>query len=446
MGLGRTLARPPAQTRGHQWAGTQDGFGNGQTVEWTAKNTATGASETWFTFGGLFANWGGSDHYRGFMSIPAAWRASLLRADLLASITFRLSQWTGPEGEETLRPLPRSEQPYSLIDPDPPHTRFDWYSGICLDYQWHGNGVAYISERYDDNKPKRMIAVPAGWVMIRRASRDDTAFYFERTGQIPTYLYTFGGVEVPDTDILHVRGPCAPGEERGMGALETHFATLQGAQDLAQSARDFTKAYVPTGILKMLSPDAGDTDALALKAAWANAQRSRTIQVVNSSVEWIPVGWNPTEMQLEEARKLSFHELAMIFKVPLSLLGVEQSNRTYRNDDSEMNNLNRFSLLGDVTRFEDAFTAKYTGQSRRFRVEGDMEDLLRSSLKDRYEAYQIGIESGMLMRSEARRREGLKEIPGIDDKPLPGMMQGSNRPGSTPRSSQSNSGSEGEES
>lgn len=450
MGLGRTLVRSSVpEQREHQWAGAQDGFGNGQVVEWTATNKSTGISETWFTFGGLFANWGGSDHYRGFMSIPAAWRASLLRADLLASISFRLSKWDGPPGEETLRPLPRDQQPYSLINPDPPFTRFDWYSAMCLDYQWHGNGIAYIAERYKDNRPQRMITVPAHTVMVRLADPDAARFYFNRTGEMPTFLYTFAGVEVPDTDILHIRGPHAPGNWRGMGALETHFSTLRGAQDLAQSAREFTKAYVPTGILKMLDPEAGETEAINLKASWVNAQRSRTIQVVNSSVEWIPVGWNPTEMQLEEARKLSFHEIAMIFKVPLSLLGVEQSNRTYRNDDSEMNNLNRFSLLGDVTRFEDGLTEKFVKQSRIFRVEGDLEDLLRSSLKDRYEAYKIGIESGMLMRSEARRREGLKEIPGIDDRPLPGMMQGSNRPGgngdNTPRNGSQSNGNEGEE-
>lgn len=448
MGLGRTLVRSRfSEQRGHQWVSTQDGFGNGQTVEWSAKNLSTGKSETWFTFGGLFANWGGSDHYRGFMSIPAAWRASLLRSDLLASISFQLCKWGGPPGEETLRALPRQEQPYSLFNPDPPFTRFDWYTALCLDYQWHGNGIAYIADRYTDNKPQRMIAIPAHQVMVRPADPDSAAFYFDRTGEFPTFLYTFGGVEVPDTDILHIRGPHAPGQWRGMGALETHFTTLQGAIDLAQSARDFTKAYVPTGILKMLDPDAGRTDALALKSAWVNAQRTRTIQVVNSSVEWIPVAWNPTELQLEEARKLSFHEIAMLFKVPLSLLGVEQSNRTYRNDDSEMNNLNRFSLLGDVTRFEDALTEKYVRQSRIFRIEGNLEDLLRSSLMDRYQAYKIGIEAGMLMRSEARRREGLKEIPGIDDRPLPGMMQGSNRPGSdTPRNGQSTNGDEGEES
>lgn len=179
------------------------------------------------------------------------------------------------------------------------------------------------------------------------------------------------------------------------------------AKDQSDQAGSVSKHGVPTGLLKSTNPDATEQDLKDMKTGWLRNQRQRTIQVINSTTEFQPLAWNPEELQLVEARKYTLHEIALIFGVPLSFLGVEQSSRTYTNTEQEAINLLKFGApSGMLARFEQTLSAHFP---RGTYVKANLDSLLRPDTKSRYEAYALALDpvKGFMSRPEVREREDL---------------------------------------
>lgn len=360
-------------------------------VQYVATDTSTGMSET-FTVSDLSPSWGGRE-FQGGMSIPGAQRASTLLADLLGLVPWDAYRERAGEPVEKLTPTP------PLLDqPAPPETRMTSISSLALDLIWHGNAIALVAERNREGWPTALVPVPAEFVQVKRtSSRDGTAF------PVGTIVYDIGGTWHPGVDVFHVKGPCRPSALRGMGVLENHLTgTLALAEDQARSARAVGTSGVPTGVLKSSDPDFEEADAKALKAAWLESQRRRTIAVLSATTEFQPVAWNPSETQLLDARRFTLHEIALIFGLDPSWLGAAQASRTYSNIEQEAINLIKFSLSGHLARFEQAFTAHLP---RGTWAEANLDAVLRSDTLNRYRAHQIGIGSGFLTPDEARSLE-----------------------------------------
>ena len=46
-----------------------------------------------------------------------------------------------------------------------------------------------------------------------------------------------------------------------------------------------------------------------MKATWLANQASRTVQVVNAFTDFVPLAWNPEDMQMVEARRFTLNEM-----------------------------------------------------------------------------------------------------------------------------------------
>jgi HK97 family phage portal protein len=344
-------------------------------------------------------------HYRGGMSIPGAWRGSLLIADMIGQLPWDL--FLGEDEDETaVKVWPR---PPLLHQPAPPDTRMTTFSSSALDLVWHGNAVGVVAARDAFGTPTAVLPVPASWVGVRRVTERD---YPLPRGEVE---YWIGGITFPASDVIHIKGPCAPGSLRGFGVLEAH---MDGVLDLAaeqiSQARSVSQHGVPTGVLKSLDPNIDQAGADALKTAWLRSQRQRSIAVLNSTTEFQALSWNPEQLELVDARKFTLHEIALIFGLPLSFLGADQSTRTYSNVEEEDIQLLKFTLSGHLARFEQTLSLAFPPGHV---VRANLEMFLRSDTLNRYRAYQLGVSSGWLRRSEVRKRENLAVVAGIDEQP-----------------------------
>lgn len=341
--------------------------------------------------------------YRGAMSLPGAWRASLLLSDLIGQVP-----WDAYDGSTLITPRPPLLEQPSTLD-----TRMTTMSSIALDVIHDGNGVLVTAQRDDDGWPTAALPVAAQRMSVRR-----------HEGRVE---YQVGGEDLDElgvstapawarfdaADVIHVKGPCAPGDLRGMGVLEAHLSgTGDGALELAHELQRQAGAIgghgVPTGLLRSTNPDATRSDLMVMKAGWLEAQRARTVAAVNATTEFEPLSWNPDELQLVEARKLSLQDQALIYGVPLSFLGVETSNRTYRNDESEGISLLKFYLGGHIARIEAALSACFPPGVR---VVADLDFVMRSDTLARYQAYAIGLADGHLTLAEVREMENRPPLP-----------------------------------
>ncbi|MBF8189119.1 phage portal protein [Nonomuraea sp. K274] len=360
-------------------------------------DTISGASELFVIHDHLAPDFA-TGAFRGGMSLPGAWRAANLIADLIGGIPWHAYRERGGEPVRKLDPTPPL-----LEQPAPPETRINTFSSWALDLLWNGNAVGLIADRNSDGYPTAVNPVPSDMVQIRRVTEGMDSIL--PIGEIE---YSFGTLKnLGPHDVIHIKGPHAPGELRGMGVLETHLDTLGLGKEQNRQARSLTKHGVPTGLLKSMNPDLTKPEAETLKAGWLASQRDRTVAVLNASTEFVPLSWNPEELQLVEARKFTLHELALIFGIPLSFLGVEQSSRTYTNVEQEAVNILKFSLNGHLVRFEQALSLHFPNGTW---VKGNVDGLLRSDSHTRYETHKIGLDAGFLTINEVRELEDLPPI------------------------------------
>lgn len=380
MGLGRLLTRPaatrPSDTRTITEFATIDGapaFGENANVQ----------------------------TYRGGMSIPGAWRASLLIADLIGSVPW--NAWR-ERGESIERVEPR---PLLLDQPFPPHTRMSTFRSWALDLVWHGNAVGLVATRNRSGWPTSAIPVPATEVQVRyRYGPQGPTSEAALSGPIE---YLINGRPVDTDDVIHVMGPAAPGALRGFGVLEAHMAgVLDLAREQMRQAGSISRHGVPTGKLKVSDPDASDEDMREVKEGWLRSQRERSVAVLNSTTDFEPLAWNPDELQLVEARKYTLHELALIFGLPLSFLGADQASRTYSNIEQEGLNLLKYSLAGHLAQFEQTLSLHLP---RGTWAQANLDSILRSDTLSRYRAHQIGLTAGFLTVDEVRETEYLPPLP-----------------------------------
>ena len=364
-------------------------------VKYSATDTTTGQSQTWTVVDDISPSWS-SAGYSGGMGIPGAWRASILLADLVGSVPWHAYRERGDRPAERLDPTPPL-----LERPNPPDVRVSTFSSLALDLIWHGNAVALVAARNREGWPTAFVPVSACDVRVKRIEPMDGAPL-----PVGTIAYQIGNRWFDHNDVIHIKGPCQPGQLRGLGVLENHLSgALTLAQDQARQATAASGAGIPTGVLKV--EDSVDEplereEAEDLKAAWMRSQQTRTVAVLNGRTAFEALAWNPTETQLLEARKFSLHELALIFGVPLSLLGVETSNRTYRNDETEGLNLVKFSLGGHLARFEQTLSAHMPRGSW---AQANLDSLLRADTLSRYQAHSLGISAGWLTPDEVRELE-----------------------------------------
>jgi HK97 family phage portal protein len=395
MGLGKLIA--PAATAQHRAVGEGG-------IRYEVYDIATDAHlDTFSVSGGVAPDWPTSAYKNG-MSVPGAWRASLLLSGLLAGSPWRAYR-KGSGGD----PAPRliSPTPPLLEQPAPPDIRFTTFRSLALDYLWEGNAIGVYASRDRYGWPTAIVPVPASSVMVRRVT--------ERNYPLPigTIEYLIGAMSFTANEVLHIKGPCAPGELRGMGVLEAHLGTLRGAQQLSSDAHS-TKG-VPTGVLKSENPDLTKTEAEDLKRKWLDSQRNRSIAVLNSTTSFEALAWNPRDAQLIEARTFSLTELELIFGLPVGWLGGNTNARVYKNIEQDAVNLLKFTLGDHLAVFKETLSTAFP---RGTFIEPDLDALLASDTVTRYQAYATATgNKPWLLPSEVRTREKLAAVEGIDDMP-----------------------------
>lgn len=345
--------------------------------------------------------------YRGGMAIPGAFRAAVLISDLMGSLTWCAYRERPRQAAEKIEPTP-----ILLEQPAPPDTRMTTFSSWALDLVWHGNAIGLVAARGPGGWPTAALPIPAEYVGVRRVG-------WEAASQLPigSIEYKIGTRSYGSDEVIHIKGPCPPGEIRGLGVLEAHMETLELAHEQQRQASSISHHGVPTGVLKDENPDVTEDELKEMKRGWMQNQRERTVAAIGPTTSFQPLSWNPEELQLVEARKFTLHELALIFGLDPSWLGAAQSSRVYANIEQEGINLLKYSSLrGHITRFEETLSLAFP---RRTKVKATTDSILRMDTLARYQAYQIGLGSKFLTVDEVRQAEDRQPMTEPEQPPEP---------------------------
>lgn len=216
----------------------------------------------------------------------------------------------------------------------------------------------------------------------------------------------------------------------GLNALSR---TQYGAQALASalSLQAFTSNYFKKGATASLiatykgEKDDEDEDALhkSITRYMSGAENAGGLLLVPEDVEVTALGVDPEKAQLLGLKNLSGRDVARMFKMPPSWLGIEGAQSYGSQVQDAQNYKNRVQIPISVE-FEQAVQRDLILSLDRFFVKFNLDYLTRGNLLERMQAYEIGIRSRVFRPSDARVREDMNP-----DEDLDRLSEGDFRPG-----------------
>lgn len=178
-------------------------------------------------------------------------------------------------------------------------------------------------------------------------------------------------------------------------ALETAYQTLLyqlGMVSTGGNKRGFLKAT------RKLAQEEIDT----LKKAWRNlyGNNSENVVVLNNGLEFQEASNSAVETQLNESKRTLADEINALFHIyPNDFF------RTFKE-----------AIYPIVRAFETALNRDLLleKEKKNHFFEFDVKEIIRTSLKDRYESYKLAKETGFMTLNEIRRAENMPDIEGLD--------------------------------
>ncbi len=223
-----------------------------------------------------------------------------------------------------------------------------------------------------------------------------------------------GPLIVPQRDVLHIR-------------LNTsQFNPLLGESPIVAAARDIAVGEAMSQqqlqfFLNQARPSIVLQTDMGLDAATVTALRDRwndqtrglgagNTPILTNGLKVAPVTFNNVDSQLVQAMKMTDQRVALTYRIPMQILGVGGSGPA-NTTEALMNDWLAGALGFCLNHIEEAFGNLFElkGQPDEY-LELDTSILMRSALKDKVSAYQVGVLGGIFAPDEARAEFSLPKV------------------------------------
>jgi len=246
-------------------------------------------------------------------------------------------------------------------------------------------------------------------------------------------------------DIVHVRGHTTRGviglspigaarEAIGLGLAQESFGSRFFGND-AKSGGFIIQPGDMNPRAKKAKQTAMSSDDEEGMGGPENAHRPK---ILDPGAKYIPVTISPEDSQFLESRAFQVAEIARFYRTPLVFL--DSSSATAWGSGIEQLKIGFVELTINplADRWADELTRKLLTPEERaagYYVDLDTGVLLLGDMQSRGEFYSKAIQAGWLVRNEARKRERLNPLPGLDLPLMPVNMQDGSKPPPEPQQS-----------
>ncbi len=347
----------------------------------------------------------------GLVSLQTMYRGVQILEDNAAALPW-FAQRGGLHSDqaEVVEPEVINPTPMILVKPSPFDTRNEVIRRIISQLIWRGNAYLWLTG-HDPNTGKPTIAVPINpdEISLHFKDNDNRQLFKEYVWRDTVMREGF--------DLLHI--PMMPmiGQAGGLGPIDAARLNLGYGIDIKNFAGEFFKgSATPAGAL--MHPGRLDKEeAELLRDQWETQHaRGRGTAVLSGGLTYSPISITPEQAQFIATQSLSNQQIATLLGIPQHLLNAGQpqgtaSSLTYANLGMVMEELYRTISTVYITRIEEAFTRLLPrGQSVRF----DPTELLRTDNLNRWTAFGVALDKGILTRDEVRQMEGRPPKPDED--------------------------------
>jgi len=321
------------------------------------------------------------------MTVPAVARARNIVAGTLASLPLELYN---SRDEELAKPR-------WMRQPDPNSAYGTMMAWTIDDLIFNGSAYWQIIEVYkEDGRPSAFRYINSTRV---------TPEYNDNSTMVESYRVD--NTRVPNNGL----GSLITFQALDEGVLKRGAATIKTAIALEQAAKRSADEPVPNGVLKNTGMDLPEDQVMNLLARFKAARNTRATAYMTSNLEYQPMQFDNTQLQLVESRKAMQTMIAQMMNVPAYLLDAETGGSlTYNNAEGQKRYLVDFSLRNIITVLENRLSMDditITGQHVRF----DLDDFLRGNPTERAAFYRDVVPLGILTVDEAREMEDLSPAP-----------------------------------
>ncbi len=342
------------------------------------------------------------------LGVPAVWCAINFIAGTIAALPLQLYKGDGED-----RQLAKADPLYSILHDvvnDDQLTSFKWRKMAMASTLLTGRSFTFIER----NKAGRVMnlwpLVPKHTTIRRNGGK--TVYEYQ---QSETTKVTYSASEIIDIPfLLHADGVCH----------ENPTQRLKNALALAIAMEVYAAKFFQNGGVPPLSVQGPAASQPAMKrtkedvlgAVKRSNKENANVLYMPTGFELKPVGFNPEQGQLTEARLFQLQEIARIYDLPPIFLQ-DLSKGTYSNTEQQDLAFVKHTLTQWLELWEQELNAKlFSRRNRQNFVEFNVDGLLRGDFKTRMDGYSTAIQNALLTPDEARALENRPAKGGPADK------------------------------
>lgn len=310
------------------------------------------------------------------------------------------------------------------LRPNPLMSASDFWKAVEYQRDEYGHSVCFIE--FKNGKVENLYPLPMNSVTIWV----DDAGIIGRGDRAMWYQYFDGTKEhilFPE-EVLHFKGMTQNGLT-GMSVKDYLRTTIENAQSGSEYVNKYFKGGLTAKGLLQYTTDIDPTNVTRLKKRFEDMATG--LDNVGKILP-VPLGFNfntinstMVDSQFLELNQLSIRQIAAAFGIKMHQVN-DMSDSKYANITEQMDEFYRDTLHPILTMYEQELTYKLLLDKEikaGYFLQFNVDVMLRTSLKERYEAYKLGIDGGFLAANEARKKENLAPKPGGDQLIVNGTMQ-----------------------
>jgi HK97 family phage portal protein len=163
---------------------------------------------------------------------------------------------------------------------------------------------------------------------------------------------------------------------------------------------------------KLVSKQAMDELKSGFKRMYGGSDDDEPVIVLNNGIKFQEASATAAELQMNENKESNSQEICKLFGIPASMICGSQTGNSMT--DNDMNQFVR-ACVAVMVDIECSLNRDLLMEDEKgsYYWQFDTKELTRGSIKERYEAYKIGLEQNFLQIDEVREKEDMEPL-GID--------------------------------
>lgn len=289
-------------------------------------------------------------------------------------------------------------------------TGTDFKEKIIRDLVLHGN--AYVDIERDGNNIVSLWNIDASDVGISKYSDREKPHIVK---DVKFKIYS-SNVELNLDDVMILTESSEDGGLTGQGVIARGYRTIELAlNEIELNKNIMNNGSSPISVVKLdknLSAEAQQRLRDSWTKMYASSQNAGKLLILEQGMEYEKLSFSPAELGLSASRSKTQTELCSLFGVPESM--IDSTANTYGNVENSSIRFLQYSITPHINVIEASLNRSLLLEKEKntkfFKINTD--SVLQTTQRERYEALNVGISSGILSLNEARIKENL---PPIDD-------------------------------